>query len=134
MLPATPEARKTAKRILLVDDSPTHRSLIQVFLAGHGYTFLEASDGRAALRLCETEDIDLVIVDLNMPEMDGAMFVQQLRSNLSLALRDLPVVVLTSERRADKVTEVMSAGADKLVRKPVSESDLLEVVQSQLHL
>ncbi len=122
-----------AHTILLVDDSPTHRSLIKVFLSGQDFNFVEGSSGKQALDLLRTEHVDLIIADINMPEMDGLQFVGELRTHPLPSLRKTPVVLLTgddSQRSTHRRAE--AAGADAFLRKPISSAGLLDVVTQLL--
>jgi two-component system chemotaxis response regulator CheY len=121
--------------ILLVDDSPTHRSLIQVFLTGRGFRFVEADTGKHALELLKDTRPDLIIADINMPEMDGMTFVRELRGHPRSELRKLPVVLLTGDNRSsERSEEGLAAGADEFLRKPISSAGVLEVVSKLLDL
>lgn len=116
-----------ARTILLVDDSPTHRSLVRVFLAGIECDFLQAEDGEQALQLLEGGAVDLIIADVEMPRMDGLAFVRALRKSLNRAIRDIPVVMLTAS--ATITDEIMRAGATESLRKPISSAGLSDVVK-----
>jgi two-component system chemotaxis response regulator CheY len=118
--------------ILLVDDSATHRSLIKVFLMGHEFAFLDADTGVAALALLEHAQVDLVIADVNMPEMDGFTFTRSLRAHADPRLRALPVVLLTSSSSETLGTEAKAAGANAYLRKPVSSAGIADVVEAVL--
>lgn len=118
--------------ILIVDDSPTHRSLLKVFLSGHGFTFCEAEGGAQGLEIIEATPIDLVIADYNMPGMDGIALVRRIRALPALEHRSLPVILLTAEKEKSIMTEARAAGADEFLRKPVSSAGVLEVVQRLL--
>lgn len=121
------------KTILLVDDSRTHRSLLKVFLAGHEFEFLEADNGKLALDLLARERVDLAIVDLHMPELDGLALVKRLRASPRQDLRRLKVILLTGDKESATLVEAAkAAGADDLLRKPVSSAGTLEVVLRML--
>ena len=118
----------SSRRILLVDDSPTHRSLITVFLRGYGYEFVEAGTGLEGLQAVERGGIDLVIADINMPEMDGVSFVRRVRRSRDPAVRDVPIILLTAEKEATRMDEGRRAGANECLRKPVSNAGIAEAV------
>ena len=82
------------KKIMVVDDSPTVRKFIGYVLRKEGYVTVEAEDGMDALEKLGTLETDLIIVDLNMPTMDGISFVKNLRN--SYYNLDLPVIMLTT--------------------------------------
>jgi two-component system chemotaxis response regulator CheY len=122
-------------RVLVVDDSATQRSLIKVFLSGHQLEFVEAANGVAALQIARTDrHVDLIVTDLNMPEMDGVEFVRKLRKSNDDRLRAVPIIVLTAERAQEWFEQARAAGATAFCNKPVSRSDLLVLVARELGL
>jgi CheY-like chemotaxis protein len=114
--------------ILLVDDSPTARSVTKVHLMGLGHDFVEASCAETALDLLRQQPISLVVTDLNMPGMGGLGLVRALRAEGG-AWRRLPVVLLSTQ---DAETTAAAAGASGFVKKPVSGSGLREIVSRLL--
>lgn len=121
-------------KLLVVDDSATQRSLIRVFLSGHGFDFVEAKDGAQGLALAQSsDDIDLVVTDMRMPELNGVQLIRKLRSSAARSRR-VPIVALTAERDTIWLDQAMSAGADAFCHKPVSQVDLLAVVRRLLRL
>lgn len=122
-------------QILVVDDSATQRSLIKVFLSGQNLKFLEAGNGIDALKVVRSCTLlDLIVTDLNMPEMDGVAFIRRLRQSVDTRLRRVPIIVLTGERSQAWFDQATVAGASAFCRKPVSKSDLLALVSEHLRL
>jgi two-component system chemotaxis response regulator CheY len=115
--------------ILLVDDSPSVRSILKVYLMGLRTTFLEAEDGERALRVLRLSPVDLVIADVQMAPMDGITFVRNLRSSSRPQLRDVPVVMLTSDRSEEVRERGLAAGASAFVHKPVDAKTLLRAIE-----
>ncbi len=114
-------------RILAVDDSPSMRKMVGVTLASAGHEVLSASDGREALELAKSERaVDLVITDVNMPNMDGITLVRELR--LLPQYRGVPLLVLTTEASTEKKMEGKAAGATGWVVKPFSPERLLATI------
>jgi two-component system chemotaxis response regulator CheY len=117
----------TMTRILAVDDSPSMRQMVGVTLRGAGYEVLEACDGREALNMAkEQAAVDLVITDVNMPNMDGITLVRELR--MLPHYRGVPLLVLTTEASAEKKLEGKAAGATGWVVKPFSPDRLLATI------
>lgn len=112
----TAAADDAPSRVLVVDDQFTVRELQRSILEAAGYQVLTANDGRAALqRLTADADIDLVVTDLEMPEMGGLELLRRVREDTSLA--SLPVVVVTSRSSEDDRRRGLEAGADAYVTK-----------------
>lgn len=118
------------KRILIVDDSPTIRKLIGYVLRKKAYATEEAEDGMDAMEKLSSSEIDLVIVDLNMPNMDGISFVKNLRN--SYYNLDLPVIMLTTTSDTDLKNEAYEAGVNMFLNKPVQPDILLYKIESLL--
>jgi CheY-like chemotaxis protein len=123
-----------AKKILIVDDSATHRSLLKVFLGGHDFIFLEADEALSALRMLDRSKPDLVIVDLKMPGMSGFEFVRTVRSSMTGSLSTVPIVLLTAEKSSKLPQESAAVGASAFLNKPVSSAGILQVIKRLLHL
>src|SRR6516162_5648946 len=118
--------------ILIVDDSALIRSVVKIYLRGCPYEFLEASDGQRALAVLEQVKVDLVIVDFNMPVMNGLVFLEKVRSAETTMVRTIPVIFLTGDTDPDLVERATGAGADAFLTKPVSSAVLVETVRKLL--
>jgi two-component system chemotaxis response regulator CheY len=114
--------------ILLVDDSPTVRTIVRTFLMELRPSFLEATDGERALRLIRLSPVDLVIADVKMDPMDGITFVRTLRQDERPRIRDVPVVMLTGDRSEEIRKQGLEAGANAFVTKPIDPKTLLETI------
>ncbi len=113
------------RKVLVVDDSKLMHKMYEVML--RQYPLVYASDGRQALeRLQDHEDIDLVLLDVNMPNMNGLEFLAQLRADGSRAL--LPVVIISTEGRDEDTVRGMEAGATAYIKKPFHSEEILDVI------
>ena len=122
-----------AVNLLLVDDSATVRSIIAktMRMAGIDIGELhEASNGKEALGVLKDHWIDLVLTDINMPEMNGVEFIE--RMSQDDLLKSIPVVVVSTEGSATRVEELISKGVRAYVRKPFTPEKLREVVDTVL--
>jgi two-component system chemotaxis response regulator CheY len=118
------------KKILIVDDSPTIRKLIGYILKKQGFLIAEAEDGMDAMEKLGGLDADLIIVNLNMPNMDGIQFVKNLRSNYYHM--DTPVIMLTTTKDEDLKRDALQAGVNLFLNKPVQPNFLIYKVESLL--
>jgi two-component system chemotaxis response regulator CheY len=116
-----------AKKIMTVDDSPTIRQMLGMALKGAGYDVVEAENGKDALSKLETEQVNMLITDLNMPQMNGIDLIRNVRQ--SPGLRFLPIIMLTTETQEAKRLEGKAAGASGWIVKPFKPEQLLKVVQ-----
>jgi len=119
--------------VLIVDDSPILRACIKkvVKLAGveEDHIF-EAGNGREALDILETVWTDLVLLDLNMPVMDGEAFAREVRQNPDLA--DVAIVVVSTEGNQDRLARMRELGAVDTLHKPFEPEDLCQLISKLL--
>jgi two-component system chemotaxis response regulator CheY len=117
-----------AKKVLVVDDSAAIRQSVSYVLTQNGYEVSEAKDGLDAMGvLGGMAEVDLIITDVNMPNMDGIAFTRKVREDARFKFT--PVVVLTTESQGSKMNEGKEAGATGWIVKPFSEDKLLAVVK-----
>jgi two-component system chemotaxis response regulator CheY len=116
-----------AKRVMTVDDSRTMRDMVSFTLRQAGFDVTEAEDGVKALEALGKAPVDVVITDLNMPNMDGVTLIRRLRADPKL--RSLPILMLTTEGDANKKAEGKSAGATGWLVKPFDPVKLVDVVK-----
>ena len=118
-----------AKVILTVDDSASVRQMVKFTLADAGYTVIEAVDGKDALSKLGNP-VNLVITDLNMPNLDGIGLIRQVRANP--ACKGIPIIMLTTESQETRKLEGKAAGATGWIVKPFATQQLLAVVKRVL--
>jgi two-component system chemotaxis response regulator CheY len=109
--------------ILAVDDSPSMRQMVGQTLRAAGYDVIEAADGVEALELARGRVVDLVITDVNMPNMDGITLVAQLRALPTYRL--VPLLLLTTESSPERKAQGKQAGATGWMVKPFNPDQLL---------
>ncbi len=115
------------KKILAVDDERHIVRLVQVNLERAGYEVVTAFDGKEALEKVESEQPDLVVLDVMMPYMDGFEVLQNLRKNQST--RDLPVIMLTAKAQDADVFRGWQSGVDCYLTKPFNPMELIAFVK-----
>lgn len=115
-----------SKKILVVDDSSSIRTVVGTALKGAGYDVVEACDGKDALSKLNGEKIHLIVSDVNMPNMDGITLVKEVR-NLP-DYKFTPICMLTTESEQSKMQEGKEAGAKAWIVKPFQPPKLLDVV------
>lgn len=119
-----------AKTILSVDDSASIRQMVKFTLTKEGYDVVEAVDGKDALAKAGGQKIDMVVTDLNMPNMDGITLIKELRK--LAAYKFVPIIMLTTESQDSKKQEGKSAGATGWIVKPFKPEQLTGVVKKVL--
>lgn len=116
-----------SKRILTVDDSASIRQMVSFTLKEAGYETVEAVDGKDALAKLNGTPINMIITDLNMPNLDGIGLIKGVRANPSYKF--IPIVMLTTESQDSKKMEGKQAGATGWIVKPFKPEQLLAVIK-----
>ena len=114
-------------KILIVDDDPHIRELVRVFLRNEGFELVEASDGVEALAKLDSVKVDLAIIDIMMPNMDGWELCQELRKTF-----DLPILMLTARGETSQKLKGFQLGTDDYLVKPFEPLELVARVNALL--
>jgi adenylate cyclase len=112
------QSRETGK-ILVVDDNASNRGLLLRRLEREGHQVIEARSGRQALQILDTEEVDLILLDLMMPDMNGLQVLERLKSNDRL--RDIPVIMISGLQETGSVIRCIEAGAEDYLPKPFDQ-------------
>jgi two-component system cell cycle response regulator DivK len=119
-----------SKRILVVEDQPDSRQIIRDMLAGTDYEITEAENGEAALAAIAEQRPDLILMDIQLPIMDGYTATNQIKADP--ALRSIPIIAVTSYALAGEEKRARAAGCDDFVTKPFSPRQLLGKIRQYL--
>jgi two-component system chemotaxis response regulator CheY len=120
-----------SKTALVVDDSPTMRQMVALTLINAGFTVVEAEHGKDAVnKIAGGSKMDIVVTDLNMPEMDGITLIKELRK--MSAFKFTPILMLTTESAEDKKQAGKAAGATGWIVKPFNPELMLKVIAKVL--
>src|SRR4051794_36242307 len=122
-------AAAPALRLLVVDDVDDNRAILARRLQRRGFEVVEATGGADALNRIEQETLDLVLLDIRMPDMDGIEVLRRVRRTRSQA--DLPIIMCTANNASSDVVEALAAGANDYVSKPIDFPVLLARVTAQ---
>lgn len=122
----------STKTILIADDSSTMRAMLVAIVETVGdYRTVEASSGFEALRLLPRDHIDLILTDINMPDINGLEFISYLRNNPNY--KDIPVFIISTEGSAKDIEKGKQLGADEYLVKPFSPAILKELIKQYLN-
>ena len=117
-------------KIMVVDDSKVIREMVQAALAGEGHDIITAEDGTDALELARDITVDLVLSDINMPQMSGISLVSKLRRLPHY--EETPIIMLTTESSDFKKNKAKSMGASAWLQKPIDPDRLVKAVNTML--
>jgi two-component system cell cycle response regulator DivK len=117
------------KRVLIVEDHPLNMKLFRVLLHSRGYETVEARDGTVGLDLARIENPDLIIMDIQLPDISGVKVIRALKSDERT--RDIPIVAITASM-PDEEAKIRAAGGDGFLRKPIAAAEFLALVRLML--
>jgi CheY-like chemotaxis protein len=118
-------------RILFVEDNEVNRRVVREMLRAGGVDMSEAEDGQIGLEMIDTQDFDLVLMDLRMPVMDGMTAIRHIRRRTD-GKAGMPVIVVTADDGATIDADCLAAGADDVLHKPVSMGALFGAIGAVL--
>ena len=119
-------------RILCVEDNPQNMRLVRKILQHQGFEVIEAVDGLTGVDLAHKEKPDLILMDINLPDIDGLEATSRIKANPDL--QAIPVVALTANAMYGDEERALSAGCDGYISKPVSRAKLVEQVKQYLNI
>ena len=118
------------QRILVIEDQEDNRRIIRDLLANAGYEMIEALDGEAGVRLAKSEQPDLILMDIQLPVIDGYEATRQIKAEDEL--KPIPIIAVTSYALSGDDAKALTAGCDAYVAKPFSPRKLLAKIRQLL--
>jgi len=125
-----PLRAKDRLRVLVADDNPANRLLAARILEKRGHAVCQAADGREALAMAEREKLDVVVMDAQMPEMDGLQATREIRALEKTTQSHLPIIALTASAMSGDRERCLAAGMDGYISKPINAQELLTLVEA----
>ena len=119
-----------SKRILVVEDQEDNRRILRVLLKNSGYEMVEAEDGEQALEAVAKQRPDLILMDIQLPRLDGYETTRRIKANPEL--KAIPIIAVTSYALSGDEGKARAAGCDDYVTKPFSPLKLLEKIRGYL--
>ncbi|MCH7481150.1 MAG: response regulator [Chloroflexi bacterium] len=116
--------------VMLVDDDATNRNLVSEILDLCGYESIQASSGAQALTILTDQAVDVILLDIMMPDMDGWEFCRQLKQSINLA--HIPIIMLTALVDDESRQKSFDVGADDFISKPFKMDDLVSRIEKQV--
>jgi CheY-like chemotaxis protein len=126
------DERAAGWRILVVEDNPVNQVLARRLLTKRGHDVTTAGNGREALLALEREEFDLVLMDVQMPEMDGFEATSEIRSREQTTGRHLPIIAMTAHAMKGDEEQCLRAGMDGYITKPIRPQELFRVIEQFL--
>ncbi len=116
--------------ILYVEDNPDNMLLVQRALESRGYKLLKAENGLKGVELAEAEQVDLILLDINLPDIDGYEVAKRIRSSPKHALAYVPIIAVTANALKGDAERALSAGCDVYMSKPINIRELWARVEA----
>jgi two-component system, cell cycle response regulator DivK len=110
--------------VLYIEDNPDNMMLVKRALEARGYHLLQAVNGLSGIAIAEKEDIDLILLDINLPDIDGYEVAQRLRSSTKHSLAYTPIIAITANALKGDAEKALAAGCDIYMAKPINIHEL----------
>ncbi|MDP2387741.1 MAG: ATP-binding protein [Bacteroidota bacterium] len=116
------------KKVLVIDDELFNRKLLNAILKNYGFLLVDAVDGKEAKQLLDTQQFDLVLLDIFLPDMDGTELASYIRKQLKRSAEELPIIALTADLTERKRMEHKNKGINESIQKPFLEEDIMNAI------
>jgi two-component system cell cycle response regulator DivK len=116
--------------ILYIEDNPDNMRLVQRALESRGYRLLQAKNGLDGIQVAESEQVDLILLDINLPDIDGYEVARRLRASHKQALTSTPIIAVTANALKGDAERALEAGCDVYMSKPINIRELWARVEA----
>lgn len=120
------------RTILYVEDNPDNTMLVKRALESRGYKLLDSPTGINGVAIAETEDVDLILLDINLPDIDGYEVARRLRASKKTRLAHTPIIAITANALKGDAEKALEAGCDVCMSKPINIRELWARVEAFL--
>ena len=119
-------------KVLYVEDNPDNMMLVKRTLESRGYVLLQATNGMDGISIAEKDDVDLILLDINLPGIDGYEVARQLRHSAKIQLVHIPIIAITANALRGDAEKALSAGCDVYMSKPINIRELWARVEAYI--
>ncbi len=117
-------------RILYIEDNPDNMTLVKRALESRGYSLLQAINGVEGIHVAEQQDINLILLDINLPDIDGYEVARRLRNSSKTTLAYTPIIAITANALKGDAEKALSSGCDVYMSKPINIRELWARVEA----
>jgi two-component system cell cycle response regulator DivK len=121
-----------ANNVLYIEDNPDNMMLVKRALESRGYHLLQALKGVDGVAIAEKEDVDLILLDINLPDIDGYEVARRVRKSAKHALAYIPIIAITANALKGDAEKALAAGCDVYMSKPINIRELWARVEGLL--
>ena len=122
----------TPPTILYIEDHPDNMTLVRRILESESYTLIEARTGLQGIFFAENEEADLILLDINLPDIDGYEVARRLRSSKKTKLAEIPIVAVTANAMRGDDQKILDSGCNFYIAKPINIQELLDTVEGSI--
>jgi CheY-like chemotaxis protein len=115
--------------ILYIEDHPDNMTLVRRILRSESYNLIEAWTGFQGIYIAENQKIDVILLDINLPDIDGYEVAQRLRNSEKTNLSSVPIIAVTANAMRGDAIKILGAGCDHYITKPINIQELLEKIE-----
>lgn len=119
--------------ILCIEDHPDNRMLIRRIFRPDDYNLIEATNGVQGLSVAESQECDLILLDINLPDIDGYEIARRIRASKNSTLAQIPIIAVTANAMKGDSQKAIQAGCTKYMSKPINIVELAEAVDALVH-
>lgn len=116
--------------VLYIEDHPDNMTLVRRILQSESYTLVEAKTGLQGILIAESQDIDVILLDVNLPDIDGYEVARRLRTSKKTALARIPIIAVTANAMKGDSQKAIDAGCNFYISKPINIHELVERVKN----
>ena len=116
--------------VLYIEDNPDNTTLVRRALEARGYKLIDAANGLKGVSLAETEDVQLILLDINLPDIDGYEVARRLRASAKRGLASVPIIAVTANALKGDAQRALEAGCDVYMSKPINIRELWARVEA----
>ena len=116
--------------VLYIEDHPDNMTLVRRILQSESYTLIEAKTGFQGIQIAESQAIDVILLDINLPDIDGYEVTRRLRASNKTTLASIPIIAVTANAMKGDSKKALDAGCDLYMSKPINIQDLLDKVKN----
>lgn len=118
------------KNVMVVEDNEKNRKLVRVVLKAKGYNIIEAATGEEALNLLKNQKPDIILMDIQLPDIDGLTLIKQIKA--SVITKDIPIIAVTAYAMKGDEQKILDTGCDAYVSKPINTQELPRIVEKYI--
>ena len=119
--------------VLYIEDHPDNMTLVRRIVQSQSYALIEAKTGLQGIHFAENQDVDVILLDINLPDIDGYEVARRLRASKKTALAHTPIVAVTANAMKGDMEKALEAGCNFYMSKPINIQVLLDMVEGLVH-